>query len=84
MKIQLDFDEKAKELLETLLEQTGSKTYKDLFNNSLTLLNWAIKQRVDGRSIASIDENNQTYRELVMPAIEEAAQRQSVATVASV
>jgi hypothetical protein len=76
VKIQLDFDSAGKDFLDCLLEQTDSKTYKDLFNCSLTLLQWAIKQRVEGRSIASVDENNQTYRELVMPAIEAAILRQ--------
>jgi len=75
MKIQLDFDAKGKEILDCLLKKTDSKTYKDLFNCSLTLLDWAIKQRVEGRHLASVDENNQTYRELLMPAIEAAAQR---------
>lgn len=78
MKIQLDFDAQGKEQLDSLLEQTDSKTYKDLFNSSLTLLRWAIEQRVHGRHIASVDENNQTYRELLMPAIEAAAKRQPV------
>jgi len=77
MKIQLDFDLAGKEFLDCLVEKTDSKTYKDLFNSSLTLLDWAIRQRIEGRSIASVDENNQTFRELVMPAIEAAVSRNS-------
>jgi hypothetical protein len=76
VKIQLDFDSKAKEQLDDLQEQTESKTYKDLFNNSLTLLIWAIKQRAEGRHIVSMDSDNKTFRELLMPAIETAAKRQ--------
>lgn len=74
MKIQLDLDEKGAKTLERLKRQTGVKTHKDLFNNAVTLLEWAVKQRQSGRIIASVDPAAENYRELQMPVLENAAQ----------
>ena len=73
MKIQLDLDEKGAKTVERLKEQTGVKTHKDLFNNAITLLDWAINQRQKGRIVASLDEEQENYRELQMPVLEYAA-----------
>ncbi|MFL6310534.1 MAG: hypothetical protein ACJ71W_00380 [Terriglobales bacterium] len=73
MRVQLDFDEQGAQLLETLKQKTASRTQRELFNNALTLLDWAIKQREQGYSIASVDETNQVFKELQMPALEYAA-----------
>jgi len=73
MRIQLDVDEKGVQLLDWLKGQTNSKTQKELFNNAMTLLTWAVKQRSQGRIIASLDEQNENYKELQMPALEYAA-----------
>jgi hypothetical protein len=73
MRIQLDLDDEGMKLLERLKEATGSKTHKELFNNAITLLEWAVNQRVNGRIVASLDESSQNYKELQMPALEYAA-----------
>ena len=73
MRIQLDLDATGMQLLEELKEVTGSKTHKDLFNNAITLLDWAVTQRKESRIIASLDENDKNYKELQMPALERAA-----------
>jgi metal-responsive CopG/Arc/MetJ family transcriptional regulator len=70
VRIQLDLpDEQVKELDE-LMRETNIVTRKDLFNNALTLFQWAVKAKRAGRIIASIDEQNKTSKELVMPALE--------------
>jgi hypothetical protein len=61
--------EKVKEL-EALMRETRITTRKDLFNNALTLLEWAIQEKRGGKKIASVDENNKRYKELVMPILE--------------
>jgi len=73
MRIQLDFDPQGLKMIEELKTQTGLKTHKDLFNNALTILNWAIHQRMAGRTVASLDEQNENYRELQMPVLTHAA-----------
>lgn len=68
MRIQFELtDEKAKELDE-FMSVIGVTTKKDLFENSLSLLEWAIKeiQTNPDRVIGSIDEKKDTYKELQM------------------
>jgi hypothetical protein len=73
MRIQLDLDESGVRMLDRLKEATGSRTHKELFNNAITLLEWAVNQRQHGRIVASLDESDENYRELQMPALENAA-----------
>jgi hypothetical protein len=61
-------DDKVREL-EELMKESGIRTKKDLFNNALTLLEWAIDEKRAGRTIASIDEKEKRYKELVMPVL---------------
>jgi hypothetical protein len=70
VRIQLDLpDEQVAELDERMAE-TKLRTRKDLFNNALTLFDWAIKQKKAGRVIAAIDESQDIVKELLMPALE--------------
>jgi hypothetical protein len=75
MRIQVYFDDHGLELIEDLKKRTGITTYKDLFNNALALLSWAVDQKEGGRSVASIDQNGMPHRELQMPVLEYAALR---------
>jgi hypothetical protein len=75
MRIQLELPEAKVQELKALMEETGVETYKDLFNNALTLLEWAIEEVEDGRVLASVDEQNDKYRVLVMPILERMAKR---------
>ena len=70
MRIQLDMDEAGVELVDELKRLTGCRTYRDLFNNAISLLDWAVRQRMEGRKITSFDEGNDVCRELVMPALQ--------------
>jgi len=68
-KIQFELpDEKLVEL-EALQKESRLDTRKDLFNTALTLFEWAVEEVKAGRTIASIDEDNNRYREIVMPAL---------------
>ena len=70
VRIQLDLpDEQVKEL-DDLMRETKLSTRKELFNNALTLFQWAAKAKRAGRTIASIDESSQSAKELIMPALE--------------
>jgi metal-responsive CopG/Arc/MetJ family transcriptional regulator len=70
VRIQLDLpDERVKEL-DSLMDEVGVSTRKDLFNNALTLFEWAVDEKRAGRTIASIDDVEKRYKELVMPALE--------------
>lgn len=56
--------------LESMMQETELKTKKELFNYALTLLEWALKERREGRIIASIDEATNKIKELDMPIFE--------------
>jgi hypothetical protein len=72
IRIQLEFTEGRVRELEELMNETGLSTKKDLMNHALTLFEWAIRERRAGRIIASVDEQSQKYKELLMPALEHA------------
>src|SRR5256885_2020634 len=70
VRIQLDFPQEKVDELNALMGKAGITTRKDLFNNALSLLAWAIKEREEGNLIASINEATDTYKELVMHPLE--------------
>ncbi len=70
VRIQLDLPEEQVKELDELMRETKLGTRKELFNNALTLFQWAVKSKRAGRAIASLDEENKIAKELVMPALE--------------
>lgn len=72
-RIQFELTEQGVQEFEKLMEATNVATRKDLLNNALTLLEWAIKERQKRRIIASVDERNQKYKEIEMPILSKAA-----------
>ncbi len=73
LRIQIDVSPQKLAELEELMRLCGITTKKDLINNALTLLQWAVRQVRNGRTIASIDEKEGRYRELEMPILSAAA-----------
>jgi len=69
LRVQLDLPERQVAELDGLMKETGVATRKDFFNQALSLLIWAIKEKREGRIIASVDEEHKHYREVVMPAL---------------
>lgn len=45
----------------------GLESRKELFNNAFSLLEWVVLERLKGRSIASVNEAEKSFRELHMP-----------------
>jgi hypothetical protein len=72
-KIQFDLPEEKLAELEVLQKEARLDTRKDLFNNALTLFEWALNEVKNGRSIASVDETNKLYRAIIMPALQAAS-----------
>jgi len=58
--------EKIKEI-EELMVLGGARTKKDFINAALTLLKWAMNERRKGRIIVSMNEEQDTYKEMIMP-----------------
>jgi hypothetical protein len=74
MRIQFEISNNRLKELEALMDAAGVNTKKELLNNALTLLEWAIEEERKGRIIASLDEQTKKYRELVMPIFRSARQ----------
>ena len=72
-RFQVDLSTREYDSLEHLMRLTGLRTKKDLFSNALALFKWAVNQRLNGRSIASIDAETEQIREFDMPALAEIA-----------
>jgi hypothetical protein len=72
IRLQFEVDEDALREIEQLQELGGLRTKKDLLNNALTLLQWAVRQRSNGRAIISEGEDG-SQRELEMPFLEAVA-----------
>lgn len=73
MRIQVVVDDTYKEMLDNLKRVTGLSQWQDLFGDAITMYNWAVKQRMEGRIVASMDEKEENYRELQMASLERAA-----------
>jgi len=70
VRIQLDLPEERVRELDALMAELGISTRKELFNNALTLLEWAASEKRADRIVASVDEAKRKFKELVMPALE--------------
>ena len=65
-KIIFDFAKDKEKELNQLLLDSGLDNKKDLLNNALTLLNYALKERKNGRVFGSLSKNNE-FKEVVLP-----------------
>lgn len=68
-RVQLDLSSKEILRLNWIMEICDLNTRKELFNNALTLLEWASKEIVEGRKIASFDDDTKDRFILSMPCL---------------
>jgi hypothetical protein len=76
-RIQFEVSENRRDKIDELQAKLKLSTRKALFNNALALLRWAVEQKENGRKIASLSEEENSYMELVMPALEDVETRVS-------
>jgi hypothetical protein len=55
--------------IDTLVETTGLKTRTQLLNTAVTLFEWAVREKRNGRIIASMDEETGRYKEIELSGI---------------
>ena len=72
IQLHFDIDEEWLRELEELRSLGGLRTKKELLNNALTILRWAARQRLNGRTIVSVGADG-TEREFEMPYLEAVA-----------
>lgn len=83
-RIQLELNAERLAELEHLMSECGIRTRAELINTALSVLEWAIEERKTGRIIASVDEANMRYKELMIPAFSAVRAAQRGALVNSV
>ncbi len=68
-RVQLILDIPAERLseLESLSQALGAHSLTEMFNTALSLAQWAVAERGLGRVLASVDEGEGSYRELLLP-----------------
>jgi metal-responsive CopG/Arc/MetJ family transcriptional regulator len=83
VRIQLDMPDEQVADLDGLMAETKVRTRKELFNNALTLFDWAVKQKKAGLVIAAINQSQGVVKEILMPALENvgASAREDVSEV---
>jgi metal-responsive CopG/Arc/MetJ family transcriptional regulator len=79
LRIQLELPEEQVAALDRLSEDLGIRTRKELFNNALTLLDWAVQERKAGRFIASVDDDQTRLREILLPVLQAIKPEQELA-----
>lgn len=75
MRLNFDFSDERVGDLKQFQAETGTESMKDLVNNALTLLEWAVKETEDGNEIAAVNAGNETYRVLVLPLLQRVAKK---------
>lgn len=66
-KIVFEVSDELNSRLEKLMEEGQVATKKDLMNNALTMLEWAVKQRKEGLLVGKLDAKSDKFGELEMP-----------------
>ena len=73
VRLQIEVESSQLEELEGLAEIGGARTKRELFNNALTLLKWAVAQKQRGLLIVAENPFTGASRELQMPFLENVA-----------
>lgn len=68
VRVQLDLSKRKIDELEQIRTKTGVSTRKDIFENALALLDWAVSQAEEGKKIGAMDQDK-AFQELMMPAL---------------
>jgi hypothetical protein len=77
MRLNFEFPEERIKELKDLQSEAGLDTMKDLFNNALTIFEWAIHETREGNAIAAVNEDDKSYRVLITPALQKVAKERA-------
>jgi len=82
MRLNFEFSDDRVTELKGLVDETDAENMKDLVNNALSLLEWAVKETKDGNEIAAVNQADETYRVLVLPMLQRVAKKKAQAQLA--
>jgi hypothetical protein len=74
-RIQIELAEERVKEINNLMVRCGLSTKKDLFNNAMSILEWAVEEVEAGKVVAGVDRAEQRYEVLRMPILDAAAKR---------
>jgi hypothetical protein len=72
-RVQLDLSPHEVERMNWIMDVCGIESRKDLFNNALTLLEWAVTEVSNGNKVASFNDNTKDRHIISMPILSTAA-----------
>ncbi|ELB1485196.1 TPA: hypothetical protein NGU80_004753 [Vibrio parahaemolyticus] len=78
VRMQFDFSEDRVKELEAMMDKCGISTRKELFNNALTILEWALEESERGHEVAAIDRDAKQFYALRMPILSEVRKSKAV------
>lgn len=70
MILKIEINPEMEESLKRLMSECGVDNTKELFNTSLTLLQWAVAEEKSGRTISSFDLDKKYVEKLRMPILD--------------
>ena len=68
-RVQFDLTESAVNRIDELITLSEASTRKNYVENALVLMEWALSMAQKGYTIAAVDENNDSFREVTTPLI---------------
>jgi hypothetical protein len=75
MRLNFEMSEERVITLKELQAETGSESMKELFNNALTMLEWAVKEVRRGNEIAAVNPEQQVHRVFITPLLERVSKK---------
>lgn len=75
MRLNFEISEDQMNSFKELQQRTGAGTMKDLVNNALTILEWAVDETAKGNEVAALNEDDKSYRILVTPLLQHVARQ---------
>lgn len=68
-RVNFEMNDAQRDSLDELQRRTGA-SLKDLINNGLSLVQWAVNETLRGNEIAAVNEDQKTFRVLVLPLLD--------------
>lgn len=76
MRLNLEISNAQMNALKALQKRTGADTMKDLVNNALTILEWAVEETAKGNEVAAVNKDESAYRILITPLLQHVAREE--------
>jgi len=76
MRLNLEISDAQMNSIKALQQRTGASSMKELVNNAISILEWAVEETARGNEVAALNESESAYRVLVTPLLQYVAKRE--------